>query len=274
MQPQLFYPHPALQPYIQHYVFIVIGTSGNREKLSVVPAGSAILAVKIDGLKCFIKNDDRNFIESPSISFTGQTTRFHTLELIDQHRLLFVVFKPCGPFRLLGIDQHHFTDGSEDIANIFEERIVREIRGRIEGAQAPTTVKDIVEQFLLQLLISRKKPSSADRMAYVMGQLVARCNEPQLIKEICNDEGFTKTTLDRQIKTMLGITPKQYQIIARFNTVLRYIRRQQNIRWTDVAYHFGYYDQAHFIKEFKLFYGRTPTLYSCGDELLSNIAHL
>jgi AraC-like DNA-binding protein len=61
----------------------------------------------------------------------------------------------------------------------------------------------------------------------------------------------------------VGINPKQYHRIVRFNNLLPNIHRKKNIcHWTDLAYQFGYYDQVHFIKDFKTFYGKTPSAFS------------
>ena len=75
------------------------------------------------------------------------------------------------------------------------------------------------------------------------------------------------------MRKIVGISPKLYQRIMRFNMALQYIRRNKCCcNWSEVASRFGYYDQTHFIKEFKLFYGKTPAEQSADDRFLSSIA--
>ncbi len=275
MQPKIFYPHPVLRPYVQYYICVALGASDAVLKVPIAPPGYAIMGVRMSDSRLLIKDGDNGLAEAPQISFTGQLTRFRLIEVTDSHEMFYIVFKPCGPFQLLGIPQHLCTDKSEDLTSMLAAGITTEIRHRLEDARTIPAVRQIVERFLLQLSLSGKKRPGTDRIAYVAEQVAMRCREPQLIRNLCRNEGFTKSTLDRQIKATIGLTPKQYQLITRFNTVLSYIRQQKDItHWTRIAYRFGYYDQAHFIKEFKHFYGKVPTQYSTNDELLSNIAHL
>lgn len=72
---------------------------------------------------------------------------------------------------------------------------------------------------------------------------------------------------------IVGLRPKQYQRIMRFNAALAYIQGdplQHN--WCWIADQFGYFDQTHFIKEFKFFYGRTPTEAADGTDFISAVA--
>ena len=59
-------------------------------------------------------------------------------------------------------------------------------------------------------------------------------------------------------KKYIGLTPKWYQRILRFNDLLKQIQNKENIAWADIAYRCGYTDQSHFIKEFKHFSGFNP----------------
>ena len=92
------------------------------------------------------------------------------------------------------------------------------------------------------------------------------------MKDICRNEGFSKSTLERNFKEFVGIGVKQYHRILRFHHLLTQLKHQKDFRhWTEVACQFGYYDQAHFIKDFKAFYGKTPSEFSTNDELMSNM---
>jgi len=64
-----------------------------------------------------------------------------------------------------------------------------------------------------------------------------------------------------QFRREVGMTPKRFCRLMRFQKALRLIRQPENIHWADIAYACGYYDQAHFIKEFRAFSGLTPTEY-------------
>jgi AraC-like DNA-binding protein len=62
-----------------------------------------------------------------------------------------------------------------------------------------------------------------------------------------------------EFRRYLGVTPKYYQRILRFNDVLRVIQAEGPVAWSAVAHHCGYSDQSHFIRDFRYFSGFNPT---------------
>lgn len=57
----------------------------------------------------------------------------------------------------------------------------------------------------------------------------------------------------------MGLTPKVYSRIQRFHGVLRQVHASSAVEWADVACRCGYYDQAHFVRDFQEFAGLNPT---------------
>lgn len=78
------------------------------------------------------------------------------------------------------------------------------------------------------------------------------------LETIQKQHHITERQLERKFMHHLGITPKLYQRILRFECALLQLSGPQTISLTDLAYACGYYDQAHFIKDFKAFSGFTP----------------
>jgi methylphosphotriester-DNA--protein-cysteine methyltransferase len=62
--------------------------------------------------------------------------------------------------------------------------------------------------------------------------------------------------LERRFKAIVGTTPKKFASIVRFNTVLRDLDSAKSL--TDICYEHGFFDQAHFIKDFRHYTGDTP----------------
>jgi AraC-like DNA-binding protein len=63
-------------------------------------------------------------------------------------------------------------------------------------------------------------------------------------------------------KQHVGITPKAFMKIMRFQKAVMEIERCRSVNWAGVAYESGYYDQAHFIHDFRQFSGFTPAQYA------------
>ena len=62
-------------------------------------------------------------------------------------------------------------------------------------------------------------------------------------------------------KEHVGVTPKDFLKVIRFQNAIQQIEKQISVKWTDIAYDSGFYDQSHFIADFKKFSGYTPAQY-------------
>lgn len=240
--------------------------------MAMAPPGCGVLGVVVGDNKIIIKDGDS---AAPShaglLSLAGQLTHFKEIQLCGKHRLVYAVMKPCGAYRLLNVGQHNCTNRSSDLMDLLPAK-EHHIQQQFEDCQTPQETLVILEALLLRLLLQQKEKYHLARIASIGDYLMQQSHEPLLINKICREEGFSKSTLERQFMELVGIGPKQYQRIVRFNNALRYIGQQKEFcHWTEVVYRFGYYDQAHFIKDFKLFYGKTPSAFSSNDELLSTI---
>ena len=78
----------------------------------------------------------------------------------------------------------------------------------------------------------------------------------------------------------LGLTPKLFSRVSRFQKVIQTAHALDDINWTRIALDCGYYDQAHFIHDFQAFAGITPSEYlgpedaaceSCADGAVGQI---
>ena len=83
------------------------------------------------------------------------------------------------------------------------------------------------------------------------------------ISDLCDKLGIYPEKLERVFKKYIGITPKYYSQIVRFNKVLDFVHHKSDeLVWSSTAGQFGYYDQAHLIHDFKRFTGYTPQVLS------------
>ena len=84
------------------------------------------------------------------------------------------------------------------------------------------------------------------------------------IQTLADETGYTSRHLNNVFKKHVGVPPKFYERIVRFQRCLGYLNNHKNSDLTELAHDAGYYDQAHFINEFKEFSMKTPSqvLYS------------
>lgn len=88
-------------------------------------------------------------------------------------------------------------------------------------------------------------------------------NQPHVISFqcVCEQIGYSQKHFINLFKEQVGVLPKQYLKIMRFQKAIVEIENRDIIHWSDFAPEHGYYDQSHFINEFKSFSGFTPGEY-------------
>ena len=81
------------------------------------------------------------------------------------------------------------------------------------------------------------------------------------IENLASETCLSRKQFERKFSELIGITPKQYLKTIRLQYSLYLKSRNDKLNITDIAYEVGYYDQAHFINEFKMQTGFTPKQY-------------
>ena len=90
------------------------------------------------------------------------------------------------------------------------------------------------------------------------------------IPDLASDAGLSSRQFERRFADVLGISPKLYARIIRFEAAVE--KRASCVNWTTVAYELGYHDQMHMIHDFQLLSGESPSSLAPHLEYLSSIA--
>lgn len=91
------------------------------------------------------------------------------------------------------------------------------------------------------------------------------------LDQLADEANMSPRTLQRKMTNTLGVGAKSFSKVVRFKQVLSFISEHPEYDWQDVLYRCGYYDQAHFIKDFKKYTGRTPGAFIQNNEDLSSL---
>lgn len=89
------------------------------------------------------------------------------------------------------------------------------------------------------------------------------------VADICVELSITDRYLQQLFSKYVGLSPKFFSRIVRFSYIFQLIR-DENPTWADVVYEAGYYDQSHFIRNFKAFTGEDPSNYIFAEKSLAN----
>lgn len=170
---------------------------------------------------------------------------------------LSIRFSPNGYYKLLGVPQKSFTDQVFKLQDITD----RELESLIPKLQQALTVSKRFQILIHWLKKADKQPEhNSDLVSdFIITQLKRKPG--MTVKQLTDKTGFSRKHLVERFKAEAGLTIKQYQRIYRMCRVLKEIDRRDRITWARLACNFGFYDQSHFIKDFKKYTGFTPSEY-------------
>lgn len=131
--------------------------------------------------------------------------------------------------------------------------------------------EDAVAKFEEIMLEHFLKANFDKNVVNAAAQVLYRENGECRIEDLVKMCFTTKRTLERNFNSNLGMSPKSYALNVRFDKAKKAIIQNPFIELTELAHRAGYYDQAHFVKDFKAFCGCTPTDFAEGIKRMAAI---
>jgi len=165
-----------------------------------------------------------------------------------------VHFKPGGAFPFLGVPASELHNETVPLSAIWghDAELVRE---QILAAPDDESRFEILEQTLF-----RRARRLQRHVAVMHG--IFRLGKPVAVAEVVEETGLSQRRFIELFDAEVGVTPKVFGRVQRFQRVLRRIHPLTDIDWSDVAAACGYFDQSHLIHDFRSLAGITPTEYA------------
>ncbi len=242
-------PIPALQPYVKF--FWTLEVSGEAKGVErVFPDGCIEL---IFHLKTpFSRLTDAGVIAQPKAFIVGQLTKALHLLPSAQSQILALRFTPFGLAAFTNIPVQLFSGAEVLIEDIWghDACILTE---RINTLSVDRAI-DVLQQFLLKKV--RHKHINV-QIGKIAGDILVSAGEKS-VQYWAENANLSERQFNRSFKANVGVSPKEFIKIARFNKVLSFFETETPANLGAFALQCGYYDQAHFIKDFREYTGITP----------------
>ena len=199
---------------------------------------------------------NRSLIEVPSraVIVGLQTHRRVRLKTNGRLESFCIVFQPGGLYRPFSLPVHELTDHDYDARAVLGNWI-SPLEARLSDCRSFEERARTADACMLCLAEPIAGP---DSICTAAGEILNRCGEPS-IGELASKAGLSLRQFERRFHDQVGMRPKLYARIARFEAALDAKARTRNRSWTEVAHAFGYHDQMHLIHDFEQFSGETPT---------------
>jgi len=168
-----------------------------------------------------------------------------------------VHFKPGGAFPFLGLPADELADTHVDLETLWGPASGR-LRERLCDARTSAERFHLLEEALLSRLRQGVEQHYAVSAAL---EIFGKNHCGPRVREAAKDLGLSQRRFIQVFKAEVGITPKLFSRIQRFQQARAFIQYNSSINWADLAVDFGYFDQSHFIRDFVEFSGLSPTDY-------------
>lgn len=271
MNIQFIKPSPPLGPYIDRYWgWDAAGRNAagdnvygaNEMYLPHVPPGI--------GLDLFL-----HYKEPFVIDEKGALSRSHLIfswekssSILPSGDVGFIAIRfKAGMFKnFTGIPLYELTDHYPDTESMWGSS-GKHLLQRVNGVEGLASKVALLEEFLLRLLDRHRKDTPL--WNHIIEDLYHHHDTIRL-DELAEERQWTYRHFRRKFKEEIGMAPKHFQRLARFHATLKPLLLGRERRYLSTALDNGYFDQSHFLKEFKYFMHTTPSEFLQENNFMSH----
>lgn len=187
----------------------------------------------------------------PQLFVFGQARKYGQLHGGGSFRTVGVTFQPTALKSLFGLNANELTDQNTCISYLAKTSLSEQL------LHAGSVQQQVACLFTFLLAQSHRHEDENKKLGYA----VAALQQGKSLSAVLHDLHLSERSLERLFLTHIGITPILYARICRFQSSLTLLRQGSFRSLTDIAHSLGYFDQSHFIRDFKLFSGASPGIY-------------
>jgi AraC-like DNA-binding protein len=248
-------PHPALREWVKCYWVLHKRYAPSDCVESILPDGCIDLIFYAGGT--FYAALDGDLI--PNGALIGPLSQILMLFSPSPQPITTfgVRFYPYGLYPFLRVPLHEMVNQIVDAGQLFDGAIP-ELSDRVTEGGDPDAIVGWIDRFLCGRLSANLYDAQFVKwVSHLLGQQP----ESNSIADLAMQANTTARTLQRKVAQVTGFTPKMLARVIRFNRLKNNLMLQPNLELTDLALRFAYFDQAHFIHDFRQFTGLTPTAF-------------
>jgi AraC-like DNA-binding protein len=255
---QVYIPTFPLNNFIER-LFYYEGINAAHSMDRFLPDGNAEIIIDLtEGTQFIYDNETLDEIQACRFFWSsGVRTRPITIPSGNGSRILVVAFKRGRAYPFYPMPVSELTDHVVSADLIFRRSIL-ELREQLLAAASIDQMFLLVETFLFGWARDRLSSEYTSRcIEYAVSSII---NQPNRLGfgQLSEQIGYSQKHFISLFKRQVGVSPKQYLKIMRFQKAVLELELGRPTDWSQFAWENGYYDQSHFIHEFRNFSGFTP----------------
>jgi AraC-like DNA-binding protein len=251
----VYKPAEALRPFVSFYWILEMDSNlALSAKQRIIPNGCVELIFHFgDRLNTLFPNQKPE--QQPQSLISGQTTRYYDVEQSGKTGMLSILFKPHGARMFFDLPISEITNQNVDLS-LLGLQFAPELTEKIALAADHESRIRIIEQYLISKLTDQHLYNSL-RLARTI-EIINQQKGLVRVGELASIACLSQKQYNRIFYDFVGLHPKEFLKIVRLQYVFHHHKHNHNESLTELAYACGYYDQAHFVNDFKSLTGLTP----------------
>ncbi|BCL73346.1 AraC family transcriptional regulator [Vibrio nigripulchritudo] len=253
MNYQTFQPHPDLESLISCYWTLEVPEMEETQRQRIIPDGNIEMAFILgDDIKRYTSED--SFILQPRAMVLGHIIDPFYIEATGRVDTFAIRFYPYGFANFITVPIKVLENTETPLAQLFDEKTANQLEQDIIRAADTKQRIEVIESFLLNKLSEQK---TVDNIVKTTIDTLFATKGSTSISKILKEDPSKRRQLERMFVKQIGVSPKQLGKLIRIQSALKMMLNQEE-NLTQIAYQNDYYDQSHFIKDFKEFTGVSP----------------
>lgn len=250
----VFHKHIPTAP-LDSYVDCIIYVEGNNRGVGFPKVSMSLIFNLNTSFKLF---DDAQFLRYTDYKkywVAGLQTKPTYIENYGESKMIVIQFKTFGARVFLNQPLKYFTDSYTALDSVFS-RDAEQVWDQLMEAETVKEKFRLTEKFLCRKFSADVIPNRK-----LISSLAHVCKGNVPIDVVCRHGNISRKHLNFLFQEYLGVSPKMFSSLSRFQNILQVIGRSKTDKLTSLAYELDFFDQAHFNNSFKRFTGISPNDY-------------
>jgi AraC-like DNA-binding protein len=250
----IYPPCPALAPYVK---YLAVSENEQAGAYRVIPGTSLVMGFQYSGSLAYRHQDNEVPLDKAGV--TGLLDTYRTFYQQAFTHSVLVAFNETGAAAFINCPLHELFNESLSLLHFFGPRLLTETEERLCSAQTDWQRIQIIEQLLLNQLY----PTEPDKLVLAAVDRIKASQGTVRITELTRQLHTSASPLEKRFRKVVGTSPKKFATLIRIQQMMNSLDQGNYQTALHLA---GYYDQAHFIHDFKRFTGLTPEMYLQGKK--------
>ncbi len=258
MNYQMHRPPPPVGRFVEFFwCFETTDAAAGRER--VLPDGSSELIIDLLDMprRRFDRDCPARATEYRRAWLSGPQSEYLVIDVLPTACMIGAHFRPGGLSAFLPFPAESLGGRVEHADGVWDDSILR-LREALQNTSSATQRFWLLDRFLLGKL---RPALGQDRWIDEALTRLSAAPSAESIAALAERAGLSQKHFIHQFRRRVGLTPRKFARLRRFQEALASLQRQDRVDWAGLACAAGYFDQSHLIRDFQSFCGLSPTAY-------------